>query len=808
MYNGTRYSNTCEVQSSNLMKCKTPTIKATIGNTTIPQHVEYGFDMNPFPGFQNMSKQLNNSFLLYNDPIYYHFVDEIKIYSGHDDYLTINGKYLNLVFDERDVQVRIGIGVCNVSSISNTQLTCKPPVKQPPNRLNDNQKGTTELPNVTVIVANTLMFYVGKLNYSQPEPEGIGDSFFKTTLCGIIFICISVAILVNYVCCKSTKKAKKVQKNLQRQMDILEVRVAAEYKKAFAELQTEMTDLTRDLTMDGIPFRDYSSYVMKVLFPNSDQLGVLRFERSEVNQKDALLSNFNDLIMNRTFLLTFLQTLESNPNFTMSDRVKVASLIMVALQSKMQYCTNILKTLLAELIEKCIHTKLNPTLLLRRTDSVAAKMLSNWFSFLLYKFLRDSAGEPLYMLFRAIKQQLEKGPVDAITGQGRYSLSEDKLIGNVIEFKPMTVSVSIGRYKDIPVHVQDCDTISQVKEKSLDTIYRASPYSTRLKKEDLDIEWQTGNTKNLILLDFDDTNDKEGEWKRLNTLNHYNVPDCAHLTLKESNTSNLDGKTSNPSKMKQKSYNHKNKDIVEKKWHLIKEHDNDNLKKGVRNNETVSTVYLTRLLTTKEALQKFVDDLFKTIFSTGDRGSPVPLAIKNMFDFFDDQALKHDIRDPKVLHTWKSNALPLRFWVNLIKNPDFLFDIHKSNTVDSCLSVVAQSFMDSCGTSDHRLGTDSPCSRLLYAKNIPVYKEMAEHYYSEIKTIQITDQEMDSMLEEESTLHASDLKTNWALYELYTYASKYKEQLSVALKEDPISQDKRLAQLLEQLFKQDVGHHK
>ncbi|KAL1465660.1 hypothetical protein WDU94_005212 [Cyamophila willieti] len=355
------------------------------------------------------------------------------------------------------------------------------------------------------------------------------------------------------------------------------------------------------------------------------------------------------------------------------------------------------------------------------------------------------------MLFRAIKQQLEKGPVDAMTGQGRYSLSEDKLIGSVIEFKPMTVSVSIGRYKDIPVHVQDCDTISPVKEKSLDTIYRASPYSTRPKKEDLDIEWQTGNTKNLILLDFDETNDKEGEWKRLNTLNHYNVPDCAHLTLKESNTSNLDGKTSNPSKMKQKSYNHKNK---------------------------------------------------------GDRGSPVPLAIKNMVDFFDDQALKHDIRDPKVLHTWKSNALPLRFWVNLIKNPDFLFDIHESNTVDSCLSVVAQSFMDSCGTSDHRLGTDSPCSRLLYAKNISVYKEMAEHYYSEIKTIHITDQEMDSMLEEESTLHASDLKTNWALYELYTYVSKYKKQLSVALKEDPISQDKRLAQLLEELFKQDVGHHK
>jgi hypothetical protein len=46
----------------------------------------------------------------------------------------------------------------------------------------------------------------------------------------------------------------------------------------------------------------------------------------------------------------------------------------------------------------------------------------------------------------------------------------------------------------------------------------------------------------------------------------------------------------------------------------------------------------------------------------------------------------------------------LRFWVNLIKNPNFVFDLGKSNIVDSCLSVVAQTFMDACSTSDHQLG--------------------------------------------------------------------------------------------------------
>lgn len=37
-----------------------------------------------------------------------------------------------------------------------------------------------------------------------------------------------------------------------------------------------MTDLTSDLTAGGIPFLDYQSYAMKVLFPNSDDHPVLR----------------------------------------------------------------------------------------------------------------------------------------------------------------------------------------------------------------------------------------------------------------------------------------------------------------------------------------------------------------------------------------------------------------------------------------------------------------------------------------------------------------------------------------------------
>lgn len=301
---------------------------------------------------------------------------------------------------------------------------------------------------------------------------------------------------------------------------------------------------------------------------------------------------------------------------------------------------------------------------------------------------------------------------------------------------------------NVPVKVLDCDTISQVKEKALDTIYRATPYSQRPRKDDLDLgkytqsncikrcllinvfrvsftEWRTGTSGRLILYDEDSTTKVESEWKKRNTLQHYRVPDgaCLNLVSKQSSIYNLSifsekndkshkYETLNLSKFSSASpplsratspLNHDH-DQGMKMWHLVKHHDNDAQKEGERGNKMVSEIYLTRLLATKGTLQKFVDDLFETIFSTAHRGSALPLAIKYMFDFLDDQALQHGISDPEVVHTWKSNSLPLRFWVNLIKNPNFVFDIHKSNIVDSCLSVVAQTFMDSCSTSDHRLG--------------------------------------------------------------------------------------------------------
>ena len=57
-------------------------------------------------------------------------------------------------------------------------------------------------------------------------------------------------------------------------------------------------------------------------------------------------------------------------------------------------------------------------------------------------------------------------------------------------------------------------------------------------------------------------------------------------------------------------------------------------------------------------------------------------------------------------------------------------------------------------------GKDSPSSKLLYAKDIPIYKEWVDRYYSDIKCMQaISDQDMNAMLAEESRVSNMNRKS-------------------------------------------------
>uniref|UniRef100_A0A8C1WGQ1 Plexin A4 n=1 Tax=Cyprinus carpio TaxID=7962 RepID=A0A8C1WGQ1_CYPCA len=729
--------NICQVLSPTIMQCMAPELPYSLNRQKeVPERPdEFGFILD---NVQSVLALNNTNFMYYPNPVFEPLtvsgVQELKpgspiILKGRNFLPPAPGGNGKLNYT-----VLIGDKPCTLT-VSETQLLC-------------------ESPNLTG--RHKVLARVGGIEFSPGVVHITSDSPLSSTAvisiagAGGLLIFFIVIVLIAYK--RKSRESDLTLKRLQMQMDNLESRVALECKEAFAELQTDIHELTSDLDGAGIPFLDYRTYTMRVLFPGIEEHPVLRdleVPGYRQEQVEKGLKLFGQLINNKVFLLSFIRTLESQRGFSMRDRGNVASLIMTVLQSKLEYATDVLKHLLSDLIDKNLESKNHPKLLLRRTESVAEKMLTNWFTFLLYKFLKECAGEPLFSLFCAIKQQMEKGPIDSITGEARYSLSEDKLIRQQIDYKTLVVNClhpDNEKSPEVQVKVLNCDTISQVKEKILDAIYKNIPYSHRSKASDMDLEWRQGRVVRVILQDEDVTTKIEGDWKRLNMLSHYQVTDNAVVALvpkqvtaynsvnnstvsrtSASKYENMIKYTGSPDSLRSRTpMITPDLESGVKVWHLVKNHEHGDQKEGDRGSKMVSEIYLTRLLATKGTLQKFVDDLFETIFSTAHRGSALPLAIKYMFDFLDEQADKHSIHDPHVRHTWKSNCLPLRFWVNVIKNPQFVFDIHKSSITDACLSVVAQTFMDSCSTSEHRLGKDSPSNKLLYAKDIPSYKNWVE----------------------------------------------------------------------------------
>lgn len=74
-----------------------------------------------------------------------------------------------------------------------------------------------------------------------------------------------------------------------------------------------------------------------------------------------------------------------------SFRCNLASLLTIALHGKLEYYTSIMKDLLVDLIDASASK--NPKLMLRRTESVVEKMLTNWMSICMYSFLRVRLSE-------------------------------------------------------------------------------------------------------------------------------------------------------------------------------------------------------------------------------------------------------------------------------------------------------------------------------------------------------------------------------------------------------------------------------
>ncbi|XP_063282819.1 plexin-B1 [Pelobates fuscus] len=804
-----QFEDVCQINSSTLLLCKTPAINPLHCNSRID--MEFILDNLHF----NFTAINSVSFTYEPDPVLKQLnaEDTAKPYRHKPgSVISVEGENLDLAITKEEMIAMIGDGVCTVKTLTRNHLYCEPPEKQPATRHPSKREGMDSLPEFTVQIGR-IHLILGKVQYDTesqltfPLEAQIGLGV------GASFVALIVLIIV-LIYRRKSKQALRDYKKVQIQLENLETSVRDRCKKEFTDLMTEMMDLTSDLVGTGIPFLDYKSYAERIFFPGHREsplqrdLDVPEGRRQTVEQGLVQLSN---LLNSKLFLTKFIHTLESQRTFSARDRAYVASLLTVSLHGKLEYFTDILKTLLNDLVEQYVAK--NPKLMLRRTETVVEKLLTNWMSICLYSFVRDSAGEPLYMLFRGIKHQVDKGPVDCVTGKAKYTLNDNRLLRDDVEYKTLTLNAvtqttcgALGEEEaqGVPVKLLDCDTITQVKEKILDQLYKGTPCCHRPNPESLDLEWRSGLAGHLILSDEDLTSVVQGSWKRVNTLQHYKVPDAATVALvprlsKHIHPENHDYIPGEKTPMLE--------DADEggiKVWHLVKPTEEPELPKHRRGSlrdreraKAIPEIYLTRLLSMKGTLQKFVDDLFQVILSTS---RPVPLAVKYFFDLLDEQAAHYGISDPETIHIWKTNSLPLRFWINIIKNPQFICDVQTSDSVDAVLSVIAQTFMDSCTLADHKLGRDSPINKLLYARDIPRYKQMVERYYADIRqTISASDQEMNSALAELSRNYSGELNSLVALHELYKYINKYYDQIITALEEDTTAQKMQLGYRLQQI---------
>lgn len=136
----------------------------------------------------------------------------------------------------------------------------------------------------------------------------------------------------------------------------------------------EMEDQTSDVHEAGIPVLDYKTYTDRVFFlPSKDGdkdvmiTGKLDIPESRRPVVEQALYQFSNLLNSKSFLINFIHTLENQREFSARAKVYFASLLTVALHGKLEYYTDIMRTLFLELMEQYVVAK-NPKLMLRRCE--------------------------------------------------------------------------------------------------------------------------------------------------------------------------------------------------------------------------------------------------------------------------------------------------------------------------------------------------------------------------------------------------------------------------------------------------------
>uniref|UniRef100_A0A183BYN8 Sema domain-containing protein n=1 Tax=Globodera pallida TaxID=36090 RepID=A0A183BYN8_GLOPA len=692
--------------------------------------------------------------------------------------LMLSGQWLSQAALPAEYSVTIGTVPCPVFLLEPDRLLCRPPTLAPAPTDDAGTEMRDGRPLVVVRVGR-VRAEIGPLEYAGGGGGvgGISRLELLTRRAGVLGLAVVLAAVcavlaaVGLAWRRRQGEHERTYRRIQLQMEQME-------SQAFAELQTDvLAELDGVDDGAGIPFLESREFMARLLLRDlADPTMTGGFGGALYSsQLPMTLAQFESLLWNRQFIYVLVQMAEEEPTVSASERSSLAALLLAVLSRNMAFATDVVLSLLSAHVQRCalMHA---PHLLFRHSDSLVEKLFQHWLTLCLLPHLHDVDGSarPLFLLYRALKSLTEKGPVDAVTGQARYSLSEQALLRESFETRALTVLViPLDGFDQAPVPVRalDCDTISQLKAKLLDILYRNVPYSTHIGTDQFDLEWRCPRRGSVLLLD-DDQSQRRGRRRRLNTLAHYAVPDQALLamqaragavphahatcTFRSGGSSNSDQSgfgwrsmsanqlLSSSSDSSGSSPNSGSGTDPAAYYHLQQPpgtagggggtQKSARSSRDRRSGTMLSEVFLTRLLMCKGTLQRFVDSFFESVLFTDQQQQQqhnIPIVLKYVFDFLDAEA-SHCPQpiESDVVHAWKANCWVLRFWQQFLHCPDLLFDVPpRPASLAGSLAVLGQTLVEAFSRADLELSSASPSSRLLFARDIARFRPRVDELF-------------------------------------------------------------------------------
>ena len=364
----------------------------------------------------------------------------------------------------------------------------------------------------------------------------------------------------------------------------------------------------------------------------------------------------------------------------------------------------------------------HPKLALRRTEWVAEKFLTSWLSAQLHPHVSANVARPFFELLHALEAQAGKGPIDCKTGASMYTLNGDNLLRERVIFKTIsvTVVVPLGTSRDptVELEVNDVDTPTQVIGKVARRLGQQMDIIPA-KWALVEAGWPDSG-RHLCELEEGSVCDHELQLVQMNTIKHFAISPGAQLQLIPIEKMNIaPGMAPKARRRFSTGFSKQSNYLTYTQWHLVKPTEHGSV-------DTIpSEVFLTYMLTVKGIVQPYVQAFINAVF--GD--DKIPVAVSAICSYIDAKVAELGITDPEVAHVWKNNALPLRFFVNLVKNPHFVFDAETTPSVSCNMTVIAQVIMDACSVSEQHLSHNSPANKLLYRSDVKVFKKVVKSFY-------------------------------------------------------------------------------